>query len=68
MNDTILQQVEIPSNLQPHYYEILFSLDCKDNVVDEILAQIIADKILEHGEAVEFLSKDMIDVCNFKNG
>lgn len=55
----------LPTYLQPHYYEILFSLDFKDSCVNEIASQIIADIILEHGEGVEFLSKDMIDVGMF---
>ncbi|STQ85619.1 hypothetical protein LS73_004125 [Helicobacter muridarum] len=52
-------------NLKSHYHEILFSLDCGNDVLDEIVCQIIVDKILDNGEAVEFLSSDMVDVCNF---
>lgn len=63
----VIMQKHIENNLthsrnSEHYYEILFSIDCKESYLNEIISQVIADCILESGDGVEFLDKDMIEV------
>ncbi|RDU66737.1 hypothetical protein CQA53_02915 [Helicobacter didelphidarum] len=50
------------SDLPSEYHEILFSFECVPTYLNEILSQAIADIILEHGDGVEFLPKDMIQI------
>lgn len=51
-----------PNDDLGYYHEILFSIDCKESYLNEIVSQVIADCILELGDGVEFLSKDMIEI------
>ncbi len=46
--------------ISEHYHEIILSVACKQPYLADIITQMIADVILEYGDGVEFLNKDMI--------
>ena len=57
--------LSLPDSLEPFYYEVLICIETGDEVIDGILAQLVADRILEGGEAVEFLDSCLLDISSF---
>ena len=57
--------MSLPDSLGPFYYEVLICIETGDEVIDGILAQLVADRILEGGEAVEFLDSCLLDISSF---
>ena len=53
------------SFLKPSLYSSKLSQCPGDEVIDGILAQLVADRILEGGEAVEFLDSCLLDISSF---
>ncbi len=49
------------------YYEIILNISCKENYLQEIVMQNIADIILENGDAIEFIEDNMIIFENPKD-
>ncbi|MWV62953.1 hypothetical protein DCO58_01435 [Helicobacter saguini] len=56
-----MESSEIPSNLKPYYFEILFSMDIQPGYINEIISEIISGEIAKYDEGVEFIQKDKIE-------
>lgn len=51
---------ESAADIQETYHEICINVSCKQEYLQDIITQSIADIILEHGDGVEFICGSMI--------
>lgn len=59
LQDSIIKSTQ---NLQTQqtYHEVLINVECKQQYLQDIITQSIADIILEHGDGVEFMDNATI--------
>ncbi len=59
LQDSIIKSTQ---NLQTQqtYHEVLINVECKQQYLQDIITQSIADIILEHGDGVEFMNNATI--------
>ncbi len=60
--------IDTKKDIETTYHEILIHVACKQELLQDIIMQSIADIILENGDGVEFIDGDMIALENYNYG
>lgn len=63
-SNTIINSNNINSLAQETYHEICINVSCKQEYLQDIIMQSIADIILEYNDGVEFINGEMIVLEN----
>lgn len=67
-NAWVKNSKKLESKIQETYHEVLISIECKQQYIQDIITQSIADIILEYDDGVEFMEDTKITLeCSYNS-